>query len=126
MFYSLLCWYSALCAELYPFPPVIQEVFDSLLKRNLRLPAGRPVELAVIGNKKLDIGGAHPLRHLPHLYVDVGKREYEVEKLLNGYRLSRTDVIDLSRLPFLQGQPVSANDVPDVTEIPPGLEVPHI
>ena len=52
--------------------------------------------------------------------------EEDVQHLLRGVPAARADVVDLSRLPALEGQPVRPHHVAHVREVADRLEIAHV
>src|SRR6266480_1458236 len=112
--------------KLDSFPPVIERVCQHLIEGDLWLPAGRRPEPARVGDQDLDVGGPHLLRCLPDLDRGLGHRQHAVQDLPNARGVAGADVVDLPRLPFLEGQPVRPDHVPDIGEVPERFEVAHL
>src|SRR5207237_1860409 len=91
--------------KLDALPPVIECVCQHLVEGNLWLPAGRCSEPARVGDQDLDVGRPHLLRYLPDLDRGLRHRQHAVEDLPDAGCVAGADVVDLPRLPLLEGQP---------------------
>src|SRR5262245_30247516 len=106
--------------------PVLEEILERHLERNRGLPARGALEFRAVAQEERDVRRPHARGVLPDLDLHVGQAEEDVQHLLRGVAATRADVVDLSRLPALEGQPVRAHHVADVGEVADRLEIAHV
>src|SRR5262245_48861710 len=82
-------------------PPVLEGVPQRLFEGDAHFPPRRGAESARIAEQHRDVGGPQPVRIRAHFDLRLRHAEEQVENLANGIRLSRTEIIDLARGPFL-------------------------
>src|SRR5882724_8560361 len=108
-----------------PLAPVREKIFERSLEGNLHFPAHGLPDLRRVSLQYHDVRGPQPRRiALDGDSFDPGLLQEEIEHLLDRPGATRTEVVDLTRLPPLQQPPVAAHDVADVGEISPRLQIP--
>src|SRR5258705_5386930 len=107
-----------------PLAPVREEIFERPLEGNLHFPARGLPDLGRVPLQNHDVRGPEPgWVRLDGNPLDPGLLQQELEHLLDRPRAARAEIVDLTRLPALQEEPVPAHDVADVPEDPPWGEV---
>src|SRR5262249_27752445 len=99
--------------------PVVERVLEALVERDGGRPAGERPEPARVPDQRGDVDGAYALGDLPHLNRARGEREEALDPLRDRGGGAGGGVVGPAGLAPAQQEPVRADHVAHVGEVPP-------